>query len=652
MGWASGLAAGSAMGQDWLDTYHDSARKGGLSKVDEMKLEELRAEQAAGTNPDQGLATPPPVTGYKFGDQTFTVKPTPELVEAYRQEHRAKVTEQHGSAAEGLAMREKAVAQKAAAYKIIAETAYAQGTPEAMVNAYSLMNHGWDARTEKNADGTVKVWHYPEGQPDKAEMVYEGPSAGVSDWVMKNSNPELFNKFAYNDYLRENMAANKETRMATAEDRRNAQADALLQRRAAMVENAILREQDPNRLAQLMAERDNLNSQWAQMDKGGLHTGNSGGAGKLPGDNAKQWEPLVQKYTQGTRVPPELAMAVITHESAGDPTAQSPKNAGGVMQLIPATAERFGVKDRFNPEQNIQGGIKYLDWLIGHFDGDLEKVVAGYNAGEGAVDKYGGIPPFKETQSYVPKVLSTYNAMGGASNEGLYPGPQQSPRTPNTGLAGAAAAPGGNYLEQAKEAIAARRQPKELAEKPLTVEDYSKLYDTAYNAVSRNKAFGELSPESQQLAIEKQMESMRAHMRGLSGGGTGTGVPAAPTIDGAAKALAEKKKAEAAAKAETPKVGLSAAKELYQTKQAAPGVAAKEKSSKENQDKAWSVVKPFAYLDNKLRTGKSFRDPKASAAEAQAAITAISEQMDNLSPADQQRATEILARLYEFSPPK
>ena len=99
-----------------------------------------------------------------------------------------------------------------------------------------------------------------------------------------------------------------------------------------------------------------------------------------------------------------LVRAVIHAESAFNPNAISRAGAQGLMQLIPATASRFGVVDPFTPVQNINGGVTYLAWLIKRFDGDLTKATAGYNAGEGAVDRYGGIPPYDETQRYVERV--------------------------------------------------------------------------------------------------------------------------------------------------------------------------------------------------------------------------------------------------------
>ncbi|MEZ5479221.1 MAG: lytic transglycosylase domain-containing protein [Thiolinea sp.] len=103
-----------------------------------------------------------------------------------------------------------------------------------------------------------------------------------------------------------------------------------------------------------------------------------------------------------------LVKAVITIESCYNDRALSPKGAQGLMQLIPATAERFGVSDAFDSAQNVRGGTRYLSWLSKRFGGDLQKVLAAYNAGEGKVDLYDGIPPYRETRNYVRDVLAVY----------------------------------------------------------------------------------------------------------------------------------------------------------------------------------------------------------------------------------------------------
>lgn len=109
-----------------------------------------------------------------------------------------------------------------------------------------------------------------------------------------------------------------------------------------------------------------------------------------------------------TGVSPALVLAVMAVESAGRSEAVSHAGAQGLMQLIPDTAMRFGVTDPFDARQNIRGGVAYLDWLLEEFDGDPLLALAGYNAGEGAVRRNNGVPPFAETRDYVPKVLAAW----------------------------------------------------------------------------------------------------------------------------------------------------------------------------------------------------------------------------------------------------
>jgi soluble lytic murein transglycosylase-like protein len=122
-----------------------------------------------------------------------------------------------------------------------------------------------------------------------------------------------------------------------------------------------------------------------------------------------RYAPYIAAASRATRVNENLIEAIITAESAFDPFALSSQGALGLMQLMPATAERFGVTDRLDPEQNILGGARYLNFLLHKFNNNLKLAVAAYNAGEGNVIKHRNrIPPFKETIRYVPKVLAYY----------------------------------------------------------------------------------------------------------------------------------------------------------------------------------------------------------------------------------------------------
>lgn len=139
-----------------------------------------------------------------------------------------------------------------------------------------------------------------------------------------------------------------------------------------------------------------------------------GGGGGGDGGNRRFRMPpaeiiqMVNDIAPRYNLDPGLVMAVIQVESGGQPRAVSPKQASGLMQLIPETAQRFGVRNVFDPSENVHGGARYLRWLLAYFQGNVDLALAGYNAGEGAVDKYGGIPPYRETQLYVRWVRQLY----------------------------------------------------------------------------------------------------------------------------------------------------------------------------------------------------------------------------------------------------
>ena len=123
---------------------------------------------------------------------------------------------------------------------------------------------------------------------------------------------------------------------------------------------------------------------------------------------ASRYDAHIREAAALYRIPAALIRAVIKVESNFDPRAVSPANAHGLMQMLPSTAERMMVTDIFDPRQSILGGTRYLRILANTFNGNLQLTIAGYNAGEGAVARYGGIPPYAETQHYVVKVMEYY----------------------------------------------------------------------------------------------------------------------------------------------------------------------------------------------------------------------------------------------------
>ena len=124
--------------------------------------------------------------------------------------------------------------------------------------------------------------------------------------------------------------------------------------------------------------------------------------------NKNAFDQLIRQAAQHHGVSEGLVKAIMHTESGFNINARSPVGAHGLMQLMPATARRFNVSNAYDPQQNIFGGVKYLSWLLKRFNGDTRLAIAAYNAGEGNVDKYGDVPPFRETRDYVKRVTSRY----------------------------------------------------------------------------------------------------------------------------------------------------------------------------------------------------------------------------------------------------
>lgn len=143
----------------------------------------------------------------------------------------------------------------------------------------------------------------------------------------------------------------------------------------------------------------------SSQDKIFSASSSSNSANKVP---REELENLIEKYSARNNLDSDFVKAVVKQESGFKTNAKSYCGAMGLMQLMPATASSLGVHNAFDPEQNIAGGTKYLKGLMDRFDGNKELALAAYNAGPNAVKKYGGIPPYKETQNYVKNIISSY----------------------------------------------------------------------------------------------------------------------------------------------------------------------------------------------------------------------------------------------------
>lgn len=153
----------------------------------------------------------------------------------------------------------------------------------------------------------------------------------------------------------------------------------------------------------------NLTFQQLMATYSGQPAGNVPGPSRTPYTGSEtEFASIVKDASGKYGVDEDLIRAVIRQESGFNPNAESCCGAMGMMQLMPETAKDLGVSNAWDPRENIMGGVKYLKSLLDRFDGNMTKALAGYNAGPGAVEKHGGVPPFPETQNYVSSILGMY----------------------------------------------------------------------------------------------------------------------------------------------------------------------------------------------------------------------------------------------------
>lgn len=175
--------------------------------------------------------------------------------------------------------------------------------------------------------------------------------------------------------------------------------------------------------------------------------------------NKNAFDQMIRQAAQQHGVSEGLIKAVMHTESGFNINARSPVGAQGLMQLMPATARRFNVSNAYDPQQNIFGGARYLSWLLKRFNGNTQLAIAAYNAGEGNIDKYGGIPPFRETQDYVRRVTSRFQNL---YSSGL--SSTSSSNNANTQVIAQSA----NYTSSNSEVVAA---PKQYSRQIITLAD-------------------------------------------------------------------------------------------------------------------------------------------------------------------------------------
>ena len=522
---AKDFALGWEIGEEAEELGKKNRLREGLKKLDEQQVETVTTPQAADPNTEQSkmlaaqnegltneLPPTPTVSGYKYGDQTFQYKPPAEYVDALKAKQRAALFEQYGDIDKAQSYREAAAKQLAGSYKTIAETAFAKGTPEAIVNAYSLINDGFDAKLEKNKDGTLRVLLYPEGQPDQTEEIFSGDSASVVDWAMKNTNPELYLKFAdaatmrdYRKSLLEDRQLAREDRGLVAQDRARQQNEAnilrqiqILDRRA---QQALATEQEDVFIS-ASQQRDALEARLSGLTgAGGLASGASQ-TGAVPP------RAIFDYLVREKGVDPVKAVGVVAsaeQESGFDPTAVHDNNTGyGLF------GHRLDRRDKLFAHANSQAPswTQQIDYLL--TEPEVQEYLRGnYGSDYGlAAKQFTSLVerPANVAQRAVERARLAQNYAPYLSSES-----QQ-------GLTATPAAPASSGIDYKKMYASGRQAATALRPATnLSPAQRDKIIQEVEDEVMLDPDFLELSPDAQQQALQTRIATRLAQAASATG---------------------------------------------------------------------------------------------------------------------------------------
>jgi Transglycosylase SLT domain len=647
MSFSQSLLGGLKFAQAMKDIYNDRQLRSGLEEIGNEKVEEVKTQRAATAAEKAKLVDPdteqnrmlaeqqaefgayqpeayvpedPQVTGvsgYKYRDQITPYRPDAGLMRADQAMRRADVHEKYGADPERAAfLRRGAEQDRANAIEQLTAEAFKSGSLDKLNEAYSQVNDGVSSGVERGPDGTVSIYTWPDNDPAKRSLLMSSPSErDALAQLQRQIDPNTFLQLA-------NAEQNLQQGQLGMENTRQLMGERGLDRQDADYRRQYQAADDQLKYAIASRDEGEIRSAYAEWDavrRSGLAGGGTpaglrgGGGGGGFGSSVSGYEPMVEAALQATNspLPAQYVLSVINAESSGNPTAVSPKGASGVMQLMPGTAKRFGVEDPTKPDQAIVGGVKYLNWLYNRYGGDLTKTTAAYNAGEGKVDRYGGVPPYAETQAYVKKVL------GGLRSSG--------------DLGTASAAPSGPSSGGLAKGLA-RIGLKPSAPK-LASFDPAKVYSDSEEWAMANKPDGATPSDVAAMAKQRYREIEALYSERMRG-------QAQENPEDAAAARVAKAKADAATK--TAGGARAVAKEGALKRQEAEG-------AKQGQQEALAALNK-ATQDYGWVISSNIASTPAGAKRAAEHVAAIAAAYESLSDAGKKQADAKLAKLYDLYP--